>query len=332
MHPISRPTGLPTAAAVLGVLLSWIVGSSAAAPPSGVQEYTGLAEASAGVILDDRHFVVAEDECNVLRLYRLGESGPVGHPIDLRSFLGAGERASDLDGAARIGDVVYWICSHSRTSCKGHYREERHRLFATRVTATAGGPPSLTPVGSAYRRLVEEMRRAPALKDLKLDAAAKRKPEDKDGLNIEGLAAAADGGLLVGFRNPIRNGKAAVVAIKNPSEVINGGRPSFGQPMLLDLESRGIRDLVRLGDGFAILAGPVADAGTFALFTWSGDSGQAPIRKQLLPQGLFPEGVLSLGGGKLLLLSDDGAPAGTAACGSPAKLSQRFRTLRVVLN
>lgn len=57
-------------------------------------------------------FVVANDEDNVLRAYRLGEPAPVGE-WDLNSFLKtAPKNEVDIEGVARIGDVGYWISSH----------------------------------------------------------------------------------------------------------------------------------------------------------------------------------------------------------------------------
>ena len=74
-----------------------------------------MAEASAAALLDDEHFVVGEDECNTLLVYRRGQRAPVGSPVVLADFLGTKKKASDFEGAARVGDVIYWISSHSRT-------------------------------------------------------------------------------------------------------------------------------------------------------------------------------------------------------------------------
>jgi hypothetical protein len=44
------------------------------AQPSTETQYGGMAEASAAAMLDDRHFVVAEDECNTLLVYEFGKT------------------------------------------------------------------------------------------------------------------------------------------------------------------------------------------------------------------------------------------------------------------
>ncbi|HYG61171.1 MAG TPA: DUF3616 domain-containing protein [Thermoanaerobaculia bacterium] len=67
--------------------------------------------------------------------------------------------------------------------------------------------------------------------------------EEPGALNIEGLAA-KDGKLLIGFRGPVRGGKALVVTLENPQEVLNQGAPaSFATPIELDLDGLGIRSL-----------------------------------------------------------------------------------------
>lgn len=67
---------------------------------------------------------------------------------------------------------------------------------------------------------------APQLGKYDLTVAATIAPEDPGGFNIEGLAATPDDRLLLGFRNPItEKGKALVVPIGNPKEVILGKKP-----------------------------------------------------------------------------------------------------------
>lgn len=327
MHRFGRrcPGTLAALACVLAAAMP------ATAQPAVAEHYTGLAEASAAAMLDAQHFIVAEDECNVLLVYRLGDPTPVGAPVDLRAFLKAGKRASDLEAGARVGDVIYWISSHSRNS-KGEHREARHRFFATRIEpGPAGAAPIVRPTGSFSERLLQDMKDAPSLKDLKLDQAADKKPEAQDGLNIEGLAAGRDGGLLIGFRNPLREGKAILVPLANPGAVVQGERASVGVPVLLDLGGRGVRSLVQAGDHYVIVAGPVADAGDFAVYHWSGDPKAAPQRRAGIAPGFHAEAVLSLGDGRLMLLSDDGATQAEAHCGSAQKAAQRFRALRLQL-
>jgi hypothetical protein len=98
-----------------------------------IAEYKGLAEASAAAPLDKHHFVVAEDECNTA-------AGPIGaarrlQPVAHSTWPDSWARQTrprTSKAAARVGNLVYWISSHSLTR-EGKAREWRHRLFAIRV-------------------------------------------------------------------------------------------------------------------------------------------------------------------------------------------------------
>ncbi|WP_377154140.1 DUF3616 domain-containing protein [Roseateles sp. UC29_93] len=291
-----------------------------------------MAEASAAVMLDERHFAVAEDECNTLLVYARGQSQPIGSGLDLAEFLKTGDKASDIEGGAIIGDIVYWISSHSLPK-SGKPRDWRKQFFATRV-AKVDGTPSLVAHLHPYTGLLDAMIRSPELSELQLAAAAKELPEQPGGLNIEGLATWKGDGLLIGFRNPLVKGKAPLVPLRNPAELIKGeGIPAkFERPILVDLGGRGIRSIDKVGNTYLIVGGPVADTGSFALFRWSGDPGKRPERVLKLPAGYFPEALLPVPGSKQVdLLSDDGSKQPEATCGSTDKAKQQFRTLRVAV-
>ena len=301
------------------------VGAYAAEPAAQMTQYSGICEASAAVPLDAQHFAVAEDEGNALRVYRLGQSAPSRAPLDLAGFLGTSKKASDLEAAARVGDVAYWLSSHSITSA-GKAREWRRRFFATQIDASVS-PPNLKPIGKPYPAMLDDLIAAPALKSLGLARAAALTPEAPGGLNIEGLAAAADGSLLIGFRNPLVAGKALLVPLTNPGAVVQGReKAAFGPPILLDLGGRGIRSIERVGNGYLIVAGPMGDADNFALFRWTGGATEAPVNTHLsLPGNFSPEALVALqGSDDVLLLSDDGARCAASA--------MTFQALRVRIN
>jgi hypothetical protein len=301
------------------------------AQPSTETQYAGMAEASAAAMLDDRHFVVAEDECNTLLVYEFGKPRPVGQPVDLAGFLETGDKASDIEGGARVGDVIYWISSHSLPK-SGKPRDWRKRFFATKVDASAP-VPTVRPHGRAYAGLLEDMIAAPQLRDLKLDAAAQVVAEQIDGLNIEGLAAWKTDGLLIGFRGPLVAGRAPLVPFKNPAAVVSGGRAKFEKPILLDLGGRGIRSIDRVKSHYLIVAGPVGDVGTFAIYRWNGQPADPPVLQVQVNAGaVAPEALLPVPTSKeVTLLSDDGSSQAEAACGTDAKAQQRFRAFQVRL-
>lgn len=294
-----------------------LAGPAPARAQAAPGEYGGMCDASAAAAVAPDSFVVASDGGNVLRLYRRDQKQPLG-TVDLEAFLRPDEDArTDIEGAAAIlgpdprTDRIYWIASHSRNS-EGNKRPSRHRLFATEVAAQAG-QVTVTPVGAPYFHLIEDLLAATQLQTLRLAEAAKLRPESENGLNIEGLAATPDGGLLIGFRNPRPGGNALVVPLDNPSEVVAGSRARLGQPIELDLGGLGIRSLERVGDRYLIVAGPFdeapfGEAGGFALYEWSGIADEPPVERADIDfADLRPEALFTLPGDEhAYVLSDDG--------------------------
>jgi hypothetical protein len=174
---------------------------------------------------------------------------------------------------------------------------------------------------------------APQLQDLRLGAAAGVLPEQLDGLNIEGLAAWKTDGLLIGFRGPLVASRALLVPFTNPASVVSGGRAKFEKPILLDLGGRGIRSIDRVKSHYLIVAGPVGDVGTFAIYRWTGEPADSPVlQAQLYFGAVAPEALLpGPNSNEVTLLSDDGSSQAEAACGTDTKAQQRFRALRVRL-
>ena len=74
----------------------------------------GPCDASAAVAIGPHSFIVASDEDNVLRVYGPGDAQPQPGAFDLSAFLGleADGQEADIEGATRIGDVIYCVTSH----------------------------------------------------------------------------------------------------------------------------------------------------------------------------------------------------------------------------
>jgi hypothetical protein len=281
--------------------------------PEGVTglRHRGACDASAGVALDDGHFLVASDEDDVLRVYRNDEEGFPLATYNLGKFLGGKEgREADIEGATRVGEVVYWITSHGRNR-KGKKRPSRRRFFATRVVRGKKGF-RVEPVGEPYRDLLKDLVKATVLQPFGLKEASKKPPKKAGGLNIEGLAATPDGQRLwVGFRNPVPEGKALLVPLENPAEVLEGKRARPGSPALLDLGGLGLREMeyVRSRGRYLLIAGPPGAGGPFRLYEWSGNPAEEPrCHEDVVFDGLNPEAVVVYGEGEhIQVLSDDGA-------------------------
>jgi hypothetical protein len=284
-----------------------LTGSAVGAAP--VIICRGMCDASAIVLAGNDHFIVADDEDNILRVYSRTMGGAPAQTLDLSSFLRVDPKSpeTDLEGAAVLDGRVYWITSHARNK-NGKERPSRYRFFATTVIVT-NGTIELKPTGNVSTRLLADLLNEPRLKAFDLTAAAQRAPKTKDAFNIEGLCATPEGGLLLGFRNPNPGGKALLVPLLNPAELLDGKAARFGAPLLLDLGGHGIRSLTRSGARYFMIAGSYDGKGTSSLYEWGGGA----LAPKLLPhpelKGLNPEALECLtenGRERLLVVSDDG--------------------------
>jgi hypothetical protein len=295
----------------LFVILALVCAAVAGAAMASLKtdQFIGCCDASAAVPLTDDLFVIANDEDNILRVYsRLRMGRPVS-TFNVTTFLNPGKKSPevDIEGAARIGDRIYWISSHGRNA-KGKERLSRHRLFATSVTVT-NGVVNLKPVGNFYAKLLEDLARDPRYRSFNLDEASQHAPKAEGALNIEGLAATPEGHLIIGFRNPIPGRKALLVRLLNPQDLVAGGKPQFGDPVLLDLAGFGIRAIEFWSDRYLIVAGAADGAAVSRLFEWTGSDDRARVVETPDLRSVNPEALFVYRDGDvehLLMVSDDG--------------------------
>ena len=309
---VERRTSLMTSTRHVIALIFAVLSVSLADRASGqaapsVSEYRGTCDASAAVSMGNGHFIVANDEDNLLRVYRFISPDPV-RTYDLDSFAKADpdKPEMDIEGAAKVGSRIYWITSHGANR-NAKYRPGRRRFLATDI-GFKDGRPEVTPVGHAYADLLDDLIESAQLKKYSLGAAAEIAPKDEGGLNIEGLAATPGGALLIGFRNPIPGGNALIVTINNPSDVIQGKIPVIGPVVELPLGGLGIRSIERNGESYLIVAGPHSGKGDFRLFRWQGPLGTAKLTPVPAPkfEDLNPEALFVSSKGRVVILSDDG--------------------------
>ena len=329
-------------------------GAARTEPPVRIQTFRGMCDASGASFLDPDHFIVGNDEDNVLRIYQKDSPDPVKTvPLDGFVGLNPGEKnpETDIEASGRIGDTIYWICSHGRNT-EGKIRSNRQRFFALQA-----GPAGIRPVGRPYRNLVADLLGDPKLRGLGLEEAAMPRvksdpnlaPKNR-GLNIEGLSRMpGTGRLLIGFRNPVPGGRALLVPLSNPEAVIfKGEKAAFGDPVLLDLGGLSIRSIefVEPLGAYVIIAGLPGGGNACRLFTWSGRGRDRAVpfledadwmaRENFTPEAFvcFPDS------GELLLISDDGTlqlrPDGAAAPCPCKRLpdpdDRRFRGAWIPLN
>jgi hypothetical protein len=318
--------------------------------------YKGACDASAAAAVDGGRFVIATDEMdfddagrvNRLHVYGRDAALPVAD-VDvtpavqhkaLLTHVKNNKRECDFEGAARIKDRIFWITSHAPNS-KGEKRPDRYRLMATDVTSAgtkplqlAGGPEVLPAYGDLFIDLAGDAR----LSGLRLCELA-RTPPEKGGLNIEGLARTPKGTLLIGLRSPLSQNKAVLIPLLNGNELVMGTETEakLGDPIFLDLGSRGIRDIAfwQAMNVYVIVAGSATDAEDFALFTWTSGGTPQELKdsagQSIALRGLHPEALVLLESGELLVLSDDGDEHASPSDATPNKeLPSRQRTFRTM--
>ena len=264
-----------------------------------------MCDASAAVALTAEHFAVANDEDNAIRIYDARMPGQPLRSYEFARFLRVDRKnpETDIEGACRVGDRIYWITSHGQNQ-EGKYRASRHFFFATAISG--GGDLSLE--GQTYRSLLAEMLREPRLRPYGLASGSLLPPKSRGGFNIEGLCATPQGHLLIGFRNPIPQGRALIVPLLNPEEVIAGKTARFGNPILLNLDGLGIRDIALRGSEFFIVAGAYDGSGRTRLYRWVGGQAQPEAVRGMDLGDITAEALVVYpnDNARLQVLSDDG--------------------------
>lgn len=274
---------------------------------------TGIHEPSAIQQLADGRFLVVEDEKDhPFSLFTLRPDGSVDStpltPPPNAGGNGPG-KLDDLEGlACDPSGHVYAITSHSRDG-DGDEKMSRHKLVRFIVQEDRIVAPCLAlGLKAALTAAHPELAAAAEIRDVK--AAG--------GLNIEALEVTPhQQRLLLGFRSPLREGRALIATLENPGAMFDEGATPLVSPQLitLDLGGHGIRGmswLPALG-GYLIISGPVArEQVQFRLWFWNGLAG-APAKRVTVPglpgfehaEGVSPA-VLE-GRPFVILVSDDGS-------------------------
>jgi hypothetical protein len=294
-----------------------------AAPGAAELVFTGMCDASAGLLVDADHLVVANDEDTDQTTLRVYDLRAPGKPVKQWAATGALKPETtdgevDLEGLTRFGAQVVTIGSHSRKKKNPPLEAlSRHRILA--FTVPAGQPGSTIEAKGLYKDLIADAQRflaqLPATEPMRGFVLDNKKGSKDGGLSIEAVTETAlPGELLVGLRSPLGPGdKAIVLHLKNAADVLaRGATASFAPPILLGLEGQGLRDLVRDGKGgYLLIAGDPGDGGAFSLWKWTGP-GATPVRVSPIerPAGLTKasaEGLaVDANGASAWILFDEG--------------------------
>jgi hypothetical protein len=273
---------------------------------------TGIYEPSAVQQLPDGRFLVGEDEKeHPLSLVTIRADGKVkaeSLTASLLQMFGSFWKLDDLEGlAADHAGCVYAITSHSRDD-DGDEKKSREKLVRFRIEGNRVVEPKVCDsLKSALTSRHPVLAAAAQVRDVKTDG----------GLNIEGVEVSPDQQqLLIGFRSPLRQGRALIARLENLCGVFDSDEAPDIAPVLeeLDLGGHGIRGLsyVPALRAFLIIGGPASRVeAAFDLWCWSGEAG-APARRVKVPglsglakaEGASP--ALLDGVERIIIVSDDG--------------------------
>ncbi|MEV0096198.1 hypothetical protein [Streptomyces sp. NPDC050738] len=287
--------------------------------------FTGSSDASAAVDAGGGYVIVADDESNVLRLYSRSVSGAPVKTWDVGDALGA-DKEIDIEGATRVGNTIYWTGSLGNNK-DGEYKADRNTVFTTTVSGS-GASTALT-VGGSYGKLRDDLVAWDKANGNRYGFAAGtadgQVPKQIDGFNVEGLefAPGSTTTAYLGFRAPLvppkNGGKALIVPVTNFDKVAgSGAKAVFGTAIELDLGGLAIRDIRKnAANQYLIVAGSWAaddNSDPYALYSWDGVAGHAPVKKLDLPtsdaggwEAVVDVPDLSVSGAQAQLITDDGS-------------------------
>lgn len=264
---------------------------------------------SAGVLQGTSLIVGSDEEDAIQTLERVGPRHyKAGKPIPLDNN---GEL--DIEALALEGSTCYVLGSHSSKRKKvglTHDKSLKRSYLKNRDALEVGGVQDEPERDRLYRLTFskgsiskkETLNLHPWLAKSPVLSPFLNLPSKENGVDFEGMALKA-GLLYLGCRGPVlREGFVPVV-------VMSYERPEEMKTVFLNLQGRGVRELVAVDDGFLVLAGPMGDSDlSYRLYHWDGNDcvpgkrekgGPAQGRCLLLgtvpaPPGGKPEGMVVL--------------------------------------
>lgn len=266
-----------------------------------------------------RSCLVVDDNLQAAQFIKLKTSELVaGKPVALIDNTFRGEAVElDGEGVAFFDGRYYVIGSH------GHPRDKKGKLDPVRdaeeIRARITASSQIVRFRTDGDEQAEDVERTSRLREI-LAAEPALQPYldqrlEKNGLTIEGVAI-KDGLLFAGMRGPVLENDNAVI-VSTRVDTLFGGTGTEHRLHRLSLgEGRGVRDMAIFEDRILILAGPAAEKpGTYALFSWDGESEQAdPLIEFSFDPSRKPEALLPLdrNASKLrVLIFFDGEKEGT---------------------
>lgn len=253
-------------------------GTARAAPAGLPMALPGVYEPSALQQLPDGRILIVEDEAkHAFGLLQLQSDGTpqVDEAADSRLMASFDRKLNDLEALAIDSDgYIYAGTSHS-TNNKGKRKPKRERLVRFKIV---DGKASET---SYFESLRDRLTTSDKLQQL--IKAHNGSHADFEATDIEGMVFDPQDKLLLGFKEPLVDGKSLVVSIANPTEMfIRQADPVFDNIFLLDMQGGGIRGMeYDAHTNSYLLLNEVENAegkNKSQLWRWSGRADSAPRR------------------------------------------------------
>ena len=334
-----------------GLIVDYVATEDVDAP---VTFFNGMSNASTAVAIDEQYMLVPDELAeDTIHLYdRLRGGAPVKTWNFAQELEKSGVGGFQVEASVQVGTRIYWVGSQSPRRGFAYNSHNSRRLFATDVS-NLGSQTELEYVGHIEDVLSEiiewdNQREEPfGFQDF---AHQDRSPLLRTGISLEGMTVAPDGSTLyLAFRNPSMFGsdsitRSLVLQIKNfeswfdANNPVRGAgpvdatiSPEFGEPILLNMGGRVIRDIecntdgeyLIIGGSHRVPGGGYDPAYGTSLYLWSGlETDLAPIEIGQIGDvkgGSF-EGIVEapspLAGGQVQLVQDSGTVNWTNATGT----------------
>ena len=250
-------------------------------------KFYNVFEPSGATTMPDGKVLIVEDEraADSLKLVEIAKNGKVleigALYLDKKLKKLFKKDIEDLEAITSDGNTVYGITSHSLSKKNGRkISRERFIMF----TYDEGAVKEFHMYSNLKRDLA-----------LSFPELSQKSAFYTSEINIEGLVFDEDTKkLIIGFRAPVIDGEAMLLAIDNPREVfLNQARPKFSKPIRLKLNGMGIRDITYDASkkGFWIIAGSTNERDmSFTLWFWDKKRNKVNLMKNHPDIG-FGEGI-----------------------------------------
>ncbi|NNK95351.1 MAG: DUF3616 domain-containing protein [Desulfobacterales bacterium] len=266
----------PTCQVLTILVTSWVLLWSTPSKALSLQIFDGIYEPSGIAQLSDGSILIVEDEGDEpLHLFSIG-SEKAELILNAKPLKGTKLKVDDLEAIAKgeNGDL-FLITSHSATK-DGSRKKKREKLIKTSLVnqqiSSFGTTDLLT-------RSIQKQ----------LESKLSLGEEELNRTNIEGMAFHPTGKkLLIGLRSPTHLGKALILTLMNPYDLIERGeKPKFSEEIIsLDLEGAGVRAITYYEDQrkFLIAGETAGKQGKLRsrIWIWNGKANHQPVKLKLL--------------------------------------------------